>query len=214
MKEVTIIDYGLSNILSVKRAFEVNNVVVKIENTSEGIINAKALVLPGVGAFRDGMNKLKELNLIDAIKEKASLGTPLLGICLGMQMLFEESDEFGICEGLGLLKGRIEAIPQYDVEGSKQRIPHIGWNGLWFDDEQKNYRNSILNGIEQGDETYFIHSFEAKPLEENCIADTILGGRHICAMVQKNNIFGCQFHPEKSGKIGLKIIENYISISE
>ena len=131
MKQIKVINYGLSNLLSVQRAFEHLGAQVEFVNTPEGVLAAEALVLPGVGAFKDGMAGLERLGLIEPILQKAAAGTPLLGICLGMQMLFDESDEFGLHKGLGLIPGRVEKIPALDTDGDPQRVPHISWNGLW-----------------------------------------------------------------------------------
>ena len=131
MKQIKVINYGLSNLLSVQRAFEHLGAQVEFVNTPEGVLAAEALVLPGVGAFKDGMAGLERLGLVEPILQKAAAGTPLLGICLGMQMLFDESDEFGLYKGLGLIPGRVEKIPALDTDGDPQRVPHISWNGLW-----------------------------------------------------------------------------------
>ncbi len=206
---ITIINYGLSNLLSVERAFIHCGAKVEITDDIEKIRNATALVLPGVGAFKDGMAGLAKLDLIEIIKAKAQTGTPLLGICLGMQMLFDESDEFGTHKGLGLIKGRVEQIPNADTQGEKQRVPHIGWNSLVF---ANNTENTILQQTQNGSEVYFVHSFEAKPSsDENRLANVIYGGRNICAVAKNGNVTGCQFHPEKSGEIGLDMIKAFIS---
>lgn len=213
MKKIVIIDYGLSNLLSVKHAFDFFKANTIISQTAEDIKSADALVLPGVGAFKDGMNKLKELNILDAITQRVNEKTPLLGICLGMQMLFDESEEFGIHKGLGFIPGKVIKIPDVDINGNKQKVPHISWNPLLPGGNHQNFENSILSDIRNREECYFIHSFEAKPkFQDDCLAETEYGGRRICAVAQRNNVIGTQFHPEKSGEIGLRIIKQFIEM--
>ena len=211
MKKVTVINYGLSNLLSVENALKYLGVDTLISQKPEDIKAADALVLPGVGAFEDGMAGLSNLGLIEVIREKAQSGTPLLGICLGMQMLFDESEEFGIHKGLGLIPGRVVKISSEDINGAKQKIPHISWNPLYPANGRDDFGDGILGNINSGDECYFIHSYEAKPASsEYCIAETIYGGRRICAVAQNDNVIGTQFHPEKSGEVGLNILRGFV----
>jgi glutamine amidotransferase len=210
---VTIIDYGLSNLLSVKRAFENFGAGVSITDDPAQVETAQALVLPGVGAFRDGMAGLQSLGLIEPICRRAAAGTPLLGICLGMQMLFEESDEFGRYAGLGLIPGRVEKIPDLDTAGQPQRVPHISWDPLYPAGGHKDFSGTALCDIVPGQECYFIHSYEAKPSYlQDRLADTVYGGRKICAVAARGSVLGTQFHPEKSGPVGLTIIQNYLRL--
>lgn len=213
--KVTVIDYGLSNLLSVKLAFEHFGAEVLITNRAEDVLAAGALVLPGVGAFRDGMAGLQRLGLTGPIRQKAAAGTPLLGICLGMQMLFDESDEFGRYQGLGLIPGRVEKIPAADTEGRRQAVPHISWAPLYPAESRgaQGFGATALRAVSPGQECYFIHSFEAKPADPaDRLADTVYGGRRVCAAAQHGSVIGTQFHPEKSGPVGLSIIENYIAL--
>ncbi len=211
--KVAIINYGLSNLLSVQRAFEHCGIEVMVTGDPEDILSADKIVLPGVGAFKDGMNGLIELGLDSVIKTKAKLGTPILGICLGMQMLFEESEENGLHSGLGLIPGSVVKIPGLNMDEEKQNVPHIGWNVLVPGNKKSDFECELMNDIGINEEVYFVHSYEAKPSnKENIIADTQYGGRDVCAIVGKDNIMGCQFHPEKSGKIGLDIIQNFIQL--
>ena len=197
MKKVTIIDYGLSNLLSVQHAFAHFGAETLVTGKAEDVLAADALVLPGVGAFKDGMAGLEKLGLIEPIRQKAAAGTPLLGICLGMQMLFDESEEFG------LHKGR------------PQKVPHISWNPLNPAGGRTDFAGTVLAGVTPGEECYFIHSYEAKPADEaDRLADTVYGGRAVCAAAAHGSVVGCQFHPEKSGKVGLKIIEEYLKRTE
>ncbi len=211
MKKISIIDYGLSNIFSVEHAFNSFHVPTEIINSPDQIMDANVLVLPGVGAFENGMNKLNNLNLINPLKEKVSSGIPLLGICLGMQMLFDQSEEFGLHKGLGFIHGNVIRIPSTDSRGNTQKVPHISWDPLFLSDSQTNFEGTILQDIIEGEECYFIHSYEAIPNNpQNRLADTMYGGKKICAVAYKGNVYGTQFHPEKSGKVGLRILRNFI----
>jgi glutamine amidotransferase len=213
--KITVIDYGLSNLLSVQRAFAHLSVQVEVTNSRCRLEAADALVLPGVGAFCDGMKGLTSLYLADAIRDKCASGTPLLGICLGMQLLFDTSSEFGVHAGLGLIGGSVERIPPQDVQGQPQRVPHVGWSGLLPPEGQVAFGSPMLADIAANSEVYFVHSYEAKPADDACrAADTLYGGRRVCAAVQKENVWGCQFHPEKSGEVGLQILKNYVRFCE
>lgn len=210
--KVTIIDYGLSNLLSVQHAFAHFGAETLVTDKAADILAAEALVLPGVGAFQDGMNGLEKLGLVEPIRQKAAAGTPLLGICLGMQMLFDESDEFGLHKGLGLIPGRVEKIPALDTDGDPQRVPHISWNGLWPAGGRTDFAGTALASVTPGQECYFVHSYEAKPTNEaDRLADTRYGGRAVCAAAAHGSVLGCQFHPEKSGPVGLGILEGFLA---
>ncbi len=212
MKKVSIINYGLSNLLSVEHAFRCFGVQEEIINTCEDIEKAEVLVLPGVGAFEDGMKGLEALNLIRPLRQKVTNGTPLLGICLGMQLLFDESEEFGLHRGLGFIPGRVVEISGKDINGMIQKVPHISWDPL-LASGNKSFSGTILEDVAEGEECYFIHSFEAVPSkQENRLADTIYGGRRICAVAYDGNVYGTQFHPEKSGQVGLRIIKKFIDM--
>lgn len=209
---ITIINYGLSNLLSVKRAFSLFSDKVIITDSVSDVMAAEKLVLPGVGAFKDGMTALNNLGLSEAINYAVSQGKPLLGICLGMQMLFETSSEGGLNKGLGFIKGKVEKIPIYDEMGEQQNVPHIGWNVL-FPPEGRGFQNTLLENVPLNGEVYFVHSYEGQVIhQENVLAYTEYGGRKVCAAVNAGNIFGCQFHPEKSGTVGLSIVENFVKI--
>ncbi len=213
--KVTIIDYGLSNLLSVQHAFAHFGAETLVTDKAADILAADALVLPGVGAFQDGMNGLEKLGLVEPIRQKAAAGTPLLGICLGMQMLFDESEEFGLHAGLGLIPGRVVKIPDTNADGRPQRVPHISWNPLYPGGGRADFTGTALAGVKPGEECYFIHSYEAKPADPaDCLAYTTYGGREICAAAAHGTVLGCQFHPEKSGEVGLRIIEKFIKSAE
>ena len=212
MKKVTIIDYGLSNLLSVQHAFAHFGAETLVTGDPAAVLAADALVLPGVGAFKDGMAGLEKLGLIEPIRRKAAAGTPLLGICLGMQMLFDESEEFGLHKGLGLIPGRVVKIPDTDADGKPQRVPHISWNPLYPAGGRADFDGTVLARVKPGEECYFIHSYEAKPVAAaDRLADTVYGGRRICAAAGHGSVVGCQFHPEKSGEVGLRIIQEYLA---
>lgn len=213
--KVTVIDYGLSNLLSVRHALEHFGAEVELTGDPAAVLAAKALVLPGVGAFRDGMQGLERLGLIEPIRQKAAAGTPLLGICLGMQMLFDQSEEFGAWRGLGLIPGRVVRIPSTAADGTHQKVPHIGWEGLLPAGGRANFAGTVLAGIRPGDECYFIHSYEAKPdADADRLADAMYGGRRVCAAVARGKVIGTQFHPEKSGPVGLSIVEGYLKLCQ
>lgn len=213
--KITVIDYGLSNLRSVQNAFARCGGETLLTSSAADVRAAEALVLPGVGAFRDGMAGLERLGLVEIIRQKAVEGTPLLGICLGMQMLFDESEEFGTCSGLGLIPGRVVKIPAEDVQGKPQKVPHISWDPLFPAGGQPDFAGTVLEKVTPGQECYFIHSYEAKPAKEaDRLADTRYGGRGVCAVAAHGSVVGCQFHPEKSGPVGLSILSQFINICQ
>ena len=199
---IGIIDYGVGNLFSLRSSFEAIGEEVVISGEEGVLRTADKLILPGVGAFEDAAKKLRQNGLDRFVREQAALGKPLLGICLGMQMLFERSYEYGVHEGLGLLKG--EVVPMEGKLPAELKIPHIGWNKLEF----VNRQSLLLSGIREGDFVYFVHSYYASGCEDSLAAVTDYG-MPITAMVEKGNIYGCQFHPEKSGKVGLAILRAF-----
>ena len=213
-KEVTIIDYGIGNLLSVRRGLEYNNASVSVTGDPEKILNSDRLVLPGVGAFANGMNELNKRDFVSLLSEIALKGTPMLGICLGMQFLLDKSEEFGTTDGLGLIPGTVQAIPSMAQDGQKLKIPHIGWSNIIKPEEQNiSWSASILEGVNDLDALYFVHSFMAQPDNPNhLLAGCLYGGNFIPAVIQSGNIMGCQFHPEKSGKVGLKMLSNFLAM--
>lgn len=211
MIEVTVIDYGVGNLLSVSRALEHCGARVTITSDAAAILTSARVVLPGVGAFADGMAALQAQGLDTVVRQVAATGTPLLGICLGMQMLFDESEEFGATAGLGLIPGRVVHIPAPTTTGEPHKIPHIGWNELVLPARRDAWQSGLFADIEPGEAVYFVHSFMAEPASpELRLADCHYGGIPISAAVKRDNVMGCQFHPEKSGEVGLKILRRFI----
>ena len=202
MSYIAIVDYGAGNLMSVHNSLDFLGYENKIADTPEVIERAAGVILPGVGAFPDAMDALHASGLTDAVLQAAK-EKPFLGICLGMQMLFEESDEVRPCKGLGLLPGRIERIR------TSLKLPQIGWNAL---DILR--PNAMTEGVQQGDYVYFVHSFMAVPAEEGDLAAVTDYGARVPAMVARGNLFGCQFHPEKSGKVGLAMLKNFAKLTE
>lgn len=199
---IAIINYGLGNLFSLKSSLDSLGIENVVTSDFETIKKADKIILPGVGAFRDAIECLKDTGLDKLICEEAKSGKPILGICLGMQLLFDKSYEYGEYDGLGLVKGKI--IPISDVTDSSYKIPHIGWNALHFTDK----KGPIFKYLKENDCVYFVHSYFADDCTENVTATTEYGAE-LTASVQNNNVFGCQFHPEKSGKVGLKILKAF-----
>lgn len=211
MIEVAVIDYGVGNLLSVSRALEHCGARVTITSDAAAILAAGRVVLPGVGSFADGMAALRIGDLDAVVRQVAATGTPLLGICLGMQMLLDKSEEFGITDGLGLIPGHVVKIPAMTTTGEPHKIPHIGWNELVFSAQRDSWQDCLLSDVEPGKSVYFVHSFMAEPASpEHRLADCRYGGIPISAVVKRDNVIGCQFHPEKSGEVGLRILKNFL----
>lgn len=202
MSYIAIVDYGAGNLMSVHNSLDFLGYENRIADTPAVIEQAAGVILPGVGAFPDAMDALHASGLTDAVLQAAKEKL-FLGICLGMQMLFEASDEVRPCKGLGLLPGRIERIQ------TALKLPQIGWNAL---DILR--PNAMTAGVRQGDYVYFVHSFMAKPAVEDDLAAVTDYGTRVPAMVARGNLFGCQFHPEKSGKVGLTMLQNFAKLTE
>ena len=201
---IAIIDYGVGNLFSLICSFKSIGVDVVVTNRIEEIEAADKLILPGVGAFGDARRKLAETGMDRVILEQAKKGKPILGICLGMQLLFEQGNEYGVHQGLGLLPG--EVVSMEGVLPAQYKIPHIGWNQLIFKKESPLFRY-----IQDGDFVYFVHSFFVKDCESSLLATTEYGPA-LTAAVAKDNIYGCQFHPEKSGGVGLNILRGFAEL--
>ena len=198
---IAIIDYGVGNLFSLRSSL--NKIGADTVVTADPAVIARAdkLILPGVGAFADAAKKLRDSGLDQVIKAEAAAGKPIMGICLGMQMLFEKSYEYGEHEGLGLLKGSV--VPMEGSIPANLKIPHIGWNALKFEKDSK-----LFKYIKEGDCVYFVHSFYASGCEDSLIA-TAEYGKDLTAAVARDNVMGCQFHPEKSGDVGLNILRAF-----
>ena len=199
---IAIIDYGVGNLFSLKSSFAAIGAEAVVTGEAETILSADRVILPGVGAFGDAADKLRESGLDAVVREAAGRGTPLMGICLGMQLLFERGYEYGVHAGLSLIPGEVRPIA--DVIPAGLKIPHIGWNALQFTEN----KSPLFRFIREGDCVYFVHSFYAADCDESVIA-TAEYGAPLTAAVQKGNVFGCQFHPEKSGRVGLNILRAF-----
>ncbi|MED9972087.1 MAG: imidazole glycerol phosphate synthase subunit HisH [Lachnospira sp.] len=200
---IAIIDYDAGNLKSVEKALVSLGEEVLVSRDSSEILQADKVILPGVGSFGDAMNNLDKFGLVDTIKKVTRNGTPFLGICLGLQLLFKESDETPGAEGLDILPGKILKIPA--KEGFK--IPHMGWNSLDVKPGAK-----LFKGLEGNPYVYFVHSYYLKAADENIVAASTEYTTHIHASVESGNVFACQFHPEKSSEVGLKILKNFASL--
>lgn len=210
--DVAIIDYGVGNLFSVRRAFEHVGASVVVTADRTVLMAAPRVVLPGVGAFADGMQGLVARGLDQVVLELAAAHRPLLGICLGMQMFASLSEEFGEHQGLGLIPGRVRPIPDTGSTGLKHKIPHIGWADLTLPALCEGWDGTILQGLAPGDEVYLVHSYSVHPEDpHHRLADCDYNGRIVSAAIRRDNITGVQFHPEKSGPVGLKIIRNFVA---
>lgn len=200
---IAIVDYDAGNIKSVEKALQFLGEEPKVTREKEVLLQADKVIVPGVGAFGDAMSKMHQYGLVEILREIAKKGTPILGICLGLQLFFESSEESPGVEGLGLLPGKIVRIP--DKEGFK--IPHMGWNSIGI-----NSSSRLLKGIEEGSYVYFVHSYYLQAAREADVAATTDYVVNIHAAAEHENIFATQFHPEKSGDIGLQILKNFIEL--
>lgn len=202
---IAIVDYGVGNLFSLESSFAKIGAKVVVSSDEAVIRSADKIILPGVGAFGDAAQKLRDSGLGDVVVDEAKKGKPVMGICLGMQLLFEKSFEYGEHEGLGLLKGSV--VPMKGVIPEDLKIPHIGWNALDFTAKE----SKLFRFIKNGDFVYFVHSFYATDCDEDVIAYTEYGA-NLCAAVERDNVFGCQFHPEKSGDVGMEILRGFCEL--
>ena len=213
--KTALVDYGRGNLLSVARAVERCGGDVDLVSDAATVAAANRLILPGVGAFGDCITQLRSLGLIETLLEFVRSERPFLGICVGMQILFGEGEEFGAHAGLGVIRGRVEAIPKTDAENKPHKTPHIGWTPLRPPDGAgaERWRGTVLDKIDVGEPVYFVHSFTGRP--DNAadrLADADYNGRLISAAVQRGPLTGVQFHPEKSGAVGLKLLQSFLNI--
>ncbi|WP_457681323.1 imidazole glycerol phosphate synthase subunit HisH [Thermovibrio sp.] len=200
---IVVVDYGMGNLRSVSKAVEHAGGEVKVSSDPKDLKEAKGIILPGVGAFKDAVKNLKELSLWEALIKEVEKGKPLLGICLGLQLLFEKSYEFGESEGFGFIEG--EVVKFELPKGYK--IPHMGWNQIY-----KKKESELLKGIKEGEFFYFVHSYFVKPSQKEAVLTETDYGTEFTSSVEKENVFGVQFHPEKSQRAGLKLLKNFIRI--
>ena len=212
MTTIAIIDYEVGNIRSIFSAFEKVGAKPKLTRDRQEIMGANGVVLPGVGAYSHGMDKLREYGLDNVVKDFAATGKPVLGICLGMQLLLSESEEFGRTEGLGLIPGSVKKLNLLDPK--VQKLPHVSWSELQVP-KGMSWDGTILEGLAYDEDMYFVHSFMAVPeSESHVISLTSYSDSLFCSSVKNGHVYGCQFHPEKSADEGLKIISNFIRICE
>lgn len=205
---IAIIDYGMGNLRSVQKGFEKIGAGAVVTADPRLLLEAERVVLPGVGAFRDCMHNLEQGGFIEPLLKVISEGRPFLGICVGMQMLFTDSVEFGMHQGLNVIPGHVLRFPDDMREGAeKLKVPQMGWNQLSF-----NRRPAAFDGVADGSNVYFVHSYYAKPDDENVIATTTDYGFEFCSSIWKDNIVATQFHPEKSQDVGLRILKNFAEI--
>lgn len=200
---IAIIDYDAGNIKSVEKALQKLGADVVITKDADTILNAEKVILPGVGAFGDAMANLNKYNLVTVIKQVVEKGIPFLGICLGLQLLFDRSDETPGVEGLGILKGEVLRIPDHE----ELKIPHMGWNSLHLQNDGR-----LFEGLSEDSYVYFVHSYYLKAEEPEIVKATAEYGVTIHASVEKGNVFACQFHPEKSSDVGLQILKNFVEL--
>lgn len=200
---IAIIDYDMGNVRSVSKAFERVGSQAIVTRDPRAIMDASHIVLPGVGAFKDCMRNLEEYGLIEPIQRSVEKGKPFLGICLGLQLLFEESEEFGVHKGLGVIKGRV--VRFNDTPGLK--VPHMGWNEI-----KKAKKSALLEGIKDNEFFYFVHSYYAVPADRSVDLTTTSYGIEFTSSVEAGNVMACQFHPEKSQKAGLRVLKNFSSL--
>lgn len=205
---IAIIDYGMGNLRSVQKGFERIGFAAEVTADPARILAAEKIVLPGVGAFRDCIHNLEQGGFVEPILQVIAEGRPFLGICLGLQLLFTESEEFGLHKGLGVIPGRVVRFPEgMKEQGEKLPVPHMGWNQITLKAE-----TPLFNGISDGSNVYFVHSYYVRPDDPSVVAATCSYGLEFCAAIRKDNVMATQFHPEKSQGIGLQMLKNFAEI--
>lgn len=208
MSKVVIVDYELGNLFSVKQAMQNIGLDVSIANSAEGLEHADAVVLPGVGAFGDAMNSLNKSGLADGIRNFIAKGKPFMGVCLGLQLLFTESEEFGSAKGLNILKGTVKKFPNHNASGSKMKVPQIAWNEIYS--RNISWENTPFASLDQNEHMYFVHSYYVEPDDKKyALSLTKYMDTEYVSSVYTKNIFACQFHPEKSAGKGLSIYKDW-----
>lgn len=204
--DVAVVDYGAGNVRSVAKALERSGSRVRVTGEASAVRAADAVVLPGAGAFADAMASLEARGLDEAVRESVASGTPYLGLCVGLQLLFEESDEHGRSAGFGLLRGRVERFPDRDADGALLRVPHMGWNEVRFD-----ARHPVLEGLPERDVFYFVHGYRAVPVDARDTVGRSGYGGEFAAAVARENMFAVQFHPEKSQDSGRRLLDRFVA---
>ncbi len=211
MTTTTVLDYGIGNILNVVRALEHCGARVRlVERATAEDMQSDRLVLPGVGAFGDGMRELRARGFDDLVLRFVATGRPFIGICVGLQMMFDVGEEMGEHQGLGLVGGRVVAVPPTGVDGRPHHVPHIGWRPLR---PVAPWAGTILADVKPGERAYFVHSFSGVPTDDRVrLADVDYDGRTICAAIHRDNLYGCQFHPERSAEAGLGMLRRFVAL--
>lgn len=205
---VAIVDYGMGNLFSVMRACEQVGMQAAATTSRAEILSADAVIVPGVGAFGDAMDTLMRLDLVGALREVAASGKPLIGICLGMQLLMERSHEFGLHDGLKIIEGEVVRLPESHQGGRRMKVPQVGWNRI-SKPSRASWEASWLRGVAEGEFMYFVHSFYVSPADQGIVLSTTrYGSVEFCSSLQRGNVFACQFHPERSGPQGLRLYRN------
>ncbi|MFA4905580.1 MAG: imidazole glycerol phosphate synthase subunit HisH [Candidatus Margulisiibacteriota bacterium] len=208
--KVSIIDYGMGNLFSVQKACEYVGLEANVTFDQKDILKSDAVILPGVGAFGDAMSNLNKLGLVLALKDLARSGKPFFGICLGMQLLMSESEEFGSHQGLNIFPGRVVRFPERDLNGSKIKVPEVGWNEIRMADQVGAWDDSLLRGVASGEFMYFVHSFYVVPESKDAVLSvSTYEGIEYCSGISAGNVFACQYHPERSGQRGVHIYRNF-----
>ncbi|BCS87550.1 imidazole glycerol phosphate synthase subunit HisH [Pseudodesulfovibrio sediminis] len=212
--DVAIIDYGLGNLFSIKHACEHVGLSVQITDQSDAILSARSVILPGVGAFGDAIDSLNRLDLVSPIKDVAAKGTPLLGICLGQQLLFTESEEFGTHKGLDLISGQVQYFPVQKIDGRTYKVPQVGWNAITPpNNNPETWKGTLLEGVTPGTNMYFVHSCHVVPdADDAVLTRTTYGNVDFCSASHNKNITAFQFHPERSGTDGLIVYTNFANL--
>lgn len=210
-KKIAIIDYQLGNLFSVQQACIYLGYDAYVTSDPKAIMAADYAILPGVGAFHDSMVNMKKLDLIEPVKDFVASGKPFMGVCLGLQLLFTQSEEFGSSKGLNLIEGEVKRFSPKNTEGGTLKVPQIGWNQI-YESQPRIWENAPLKTCKNGDYMYFVHSFYVKPVSDAVVLSTTnYGGHDYCSSIQKDNIFACQFHPEKSAETGLTIYKQFFN---
>ncbi|MCB9757512.1 MAG: imidazole glycerol phosphate synthase subunit HisH [Candidatus Omnitrophica bacterium] len=215
--DACIVDYGLGNLFSLQKVFRFLGAKVEVTDDPVKIRSANKLILPGVGAFEDGIHNLKKTGLDIAIKDFVQTGKPLLGICLGMQLLMDESEENGLFQGLGIIPGRVVRLEGPGPEDMPYKIPHVGWNRVFYPQSKEKllqpWDGTIFGHLKDGSFIYFVHSYQVVPSDQSVIlSETVYGRNRFCSALQRGSLYACQFHPEVSGGAGLQIMDNFLKI--